>query len=61
LERDDDAVNLVRVFLEERGAMLRLGVGFYRAVLRILGPRTITFAPAASSTAMISSWPVLAR
>ena len=34
-QRDDDAVDLVGVFLEQLGAALRLGVGFHRAVLRL--------------------------
>ncbi len=37
-QRNDDAVDLFRVLLEQFGAMLRLSVGFHCAVLRFLGP-----------------------
>ena len=60
-QRDDDAVDLIGMLLEQLGAALRLGIGFHRAVLRFLGPSTTRVRAAASSTAMISSRPVLAR
>ncbi len=36
-QRDDDAVDVVGVLLEELCAVLRVGIGFNRAVLRVFG------------------------
>ena len=60
-QRDDDAVDLGGVRLEERGAVLRVLVGLHRAVGSLLRESTIGLMPAASSAAMISRRPLVAR
>ena len=60
-QRDDDAVDLGGVLLEERGALLRVLIGLDCAVGGVIGLSTIGLMPAASSAAMISSRPLVAR
>ncbi len=60
-QRDDDAVDLRSVLLEQRRALLGVLVGLDRAVGRLLRVSTIGLIPAASSAAIISSRPLVAR
>jgi hypothetical protein len=58
---DDDAVDLVGVLLEEFGTLLGVFVGLDRAVGGDFGVSTMGLMPAASSAAIISRRPLVAR
>jgi len=60
-EGDDDAVDLVSVLFEESCALLRVLVALDRAVRCLLRVSTMGLIPAASSAAIISRRPLVAR
>ena len=60
-QRDDDAVDLFGVLLEQLRAVLRLGVGFHRAVFRFFRAEDDCLGAGCFRTEIISSRPVLAR